>query len=326
LACFALPLWSEGKPPAGRLCAAIGVAVLVGGNLSPLGTHHHWRYEAWLQLGCSLGLIALALATSRGPRIPLLPVADAAAVAAASLLVVSTLMPWQKVCAGGACDSVSGWMLTVSAVAGGLAVIFIVLLLGFQRHVVELSVGAAIYVMVAGFAITQVPEGHFGYGAPLAFAGAALLLVAPARRLGSLPADRKRLPVRIVPMAVCLGFLALPVATLMGRFVLSHEWRGYWLWLEVGAILVVLRLFGRWLGGPKVDDELVLLPVVLLALTVLDVVLSRRAFGVISWVGWVSMSLCLLLAVLGWLERTGRLENIRVPEEVWRVDRLPGES
>jgi len=325
LACFGLSLWRDGMPTGGRLCAAIGIAVLVGGNLSPLGTHHHWSYEAWLQLGCSLGLVALALVTSRAPRIALLPVADAAAVVAASLLVVSTLLPWQTVCAGGVCGSTSGWMLTATAVAGGLAVIFIVLLLGFQRYVGELSVGAVIYAMVAGYGIAQAP-GRLGYGAPLGFAGAALLLVIAARRLGSVPPDRKRLLVRLVPLTACLGFLVLPVVTMMGGFVLAHEWRGYWLWLEVGAILVALRLFGRWLGGPKDDDEFVLLPVLLFALTVFDVILNRRAFGAISWVGWLSVSLCLLLAVLGWLERTSRLENLRIPEEVWRVDRLPGES
>jgi hypothetical protein len=42
-----------------------------------------------------------------------------------------------------------------------------------------------------------------------------------------------------------------------------------------------------------------------------------------GWESWVSFGLCLLLAVLGWLERTNRLESFRVPEEIWRVDRLP---
>jgi len=59
---------------------------------------------------------------------------------------------------------------------------------------------------------------------------------------------------------------------------------------------------------------------------VLDVILIRRAFGTINWEGWVSVGLCVLLAALGWLERNGGLENFRLPEEIWRIDRLPGEN
>jgi hypothetical protein len=207
-------------------------------------------------------------------------------VAAASLLVVSMFLPWQKVCGsgGGACGSYSGWSLAQSPTAGGLAVILLVLLLGFRYLFVELAVGAAIYVLASGFVITQPPQAHLGYGAPLGFAGVALLLVASARRLGSVPPDRRRLLLRLVPMLACLGFLAIPIATMTGRLSQLVEvdlpWR--WYWLEVGAILVALTLFGRWLSRPTADDELVLLPLVLLALTVLTVVEDQRAVGTIS--------------------------------------------
>jgi hypothetical protein len=328
LACFALPLWGPRTPPGRRLVAVIGLAVLVGGGLNTLGSFH-WPYEAWMQLGCSLGLVAVALATSSGLRISLPPVADMAAVAAASLLVGAMFLPWQKVCGpgGGACSSYTGWTQGNSAMAGGLAVILLVLLLGFRLLSVELAVGAAIYVMAAGLVTTQPPElARLAYGAPIGFAGTALLLVAAARQVGSVPADRKRLLVRLVPMAASLGFLAIPAATITGRISqppdFDSPWQ-YWYWLTVGAILVALRLLGRWLGGPKTDDELLLLPLVLLALTVLAVTLTGRAFGVNGWESWVSFGLCLLLAVLGWLERTNRLESFRVPEEIWRVDRLP---
>ena len=330
LACFGLLLWGRRTGPGRRLATALGIAVLVGGGLSPLGLDVHWHYEAWMQLGCSLGLVALALATGRGLRISSPRVSDVAAVVAASLLVASMFMPWQKVCGGGACASTSGWTQFYSATAGGLAVTLLVLLLGFRHLFVELAVGAAVYVMAAGFVVTEFPRTDLGYGATLGFAGAALLLVVAARQLGSVPAGRRRLLMRFVPMIACLGFLAIPVATLTGGLSQSLEsdslWRVYWYWLEVGAILVVLRLLGRWLGGPKADDELVLLPLALLALTVIEVSLVRRAFGIISWEGWVSIGLCVLLAVLGWLERTSRLERFRVPDEIWRVDRLPGES
>jgi hypothetical protein len=328
LACFALPLWRPRTPPGGRLAATLGIAVLVGGGLSTLGiTPAHWRYEEWLQLGCSLGLVALALATSRGLRGSRLPIADAGAAVAASLLVVSMFLPWQKAsCGGGPCSSASGWTLSESAMAGGLTVILLVLLLGRRRLSVELAVGAAIYAMAAGFAATQFPREHLGYGAPLGFAGAALLLLAAGRRVGNLPPDRKRFVLRLVPMLASLGFLAIPVATIIRRLGQPPDFHSpwqYWYWLTVGAILVALRLLGRWLRGPKADDELVLLPLVLLALTALALTVTHRAFGVIGWESWVSIALCVLLAVLGWLERTSRLESFRVPEEIWRVDRLP---
>jgi hypothetical protein len=328
LACFALPLWGPRTPPGRRLAAALGLAVLVGGTLSYRGVHLHWPYEAWLQLGCSLGLVVLALATARGLRLSLLPVAEAAAAVAASLLVVSMFLPWQRVCGGGLCDSSSGWTLTNSSTAGGLAVIALVLHLGFQRLFVELAVAVAIYVLIQGFVITEFAQARVGYGAPLGFAGAALLLIAAARRLGNVPPDRKRVLLRFVPLIACLGFLAIPVVTMTGRLSqpLEVDSPWHWYWFELGAIIVALRLLGRWLGGPRADDELVLLPLALLVLTVLDVFLAHRAFGTFSWESWVSTGLCVLLAVFGWLERIGRLENLRVPEEIWRVDRLPGES
>jgi hypothetical protein len=62
----------------------------------------------------------------------------------------------------------------------------------------------------------------------------------------------------------------------------------------------------------------------LLSLTVLDLIVARRYDGVISWESWVSLGLCLFLATFGWIERKGGVEHLRVPEEIWRVDRLPG--
>src|SRR5262249_43543914 len=143
LACFALSLWGPGTPPRRRLVAALGLAVLVAGSVATLG-NVHWPWEAWLQLGCSLGLVALALLTSRGLRLSLPPVADAAAVAGGSLLVGSMFLPWQRACGDGFCGSARGWTLAQSATAGGLAVILLVLLLGFRHLSAELAVGAAI--------------------------------------------------------------------------------------------------------------------------------------------------------------------------------------
>jgi len=324
LACFGLPLWGRGTPPGRRLAAAVGTAVLTVGDLSWLGTHVSWPYEAWLELACSLGLVLLALVTGRDLRIGRPSVADAAVVFAASLLVVSLFLPWLKFCGRGVCAPASGWMQTWSATAGGPAVILLVLLLGFQRLFAELAVGAAVYVTATGLEIG--PFTQLGYGAPLGFAGAALLLLGSARRLGDVPTDRRRLLARLLPMAACLAFLAIPIAALANRLSphlqFDAPWRLYW--LGAAAILVATRLLGRWLGGPRDDAELLLLPLALLALTALDLTVFGRALGMISWEGWVTVGLCLLLAVLGWLDRKRGLDSFRVPDEIWRVDRLPG--
>ena len=123
-------------------------------------------------------------------------------------------------------------------------------------------------------------------------------------------------------MAACLAFLAIPVATLTGRLSLRLEfdspWRLYW--LEAAAILVALRLLGRWLSGPRADRELVLLPLALLTLTALNLIVDR--IPGVSWEGWVSVVLCAVLVAFGWIERTGGVERFRLPE-IWRIDRLP---
>ena len=326
LACFGLPLWRRAAPPGRRLVVTAGLAVLTCAYLTPLGIHHHWAYERWLALGCALGLLGLALATARGLPVSVPPVADAAALVAACLLLGSLFLPWQRDCRQGACFSTSGWSTVIySATAGGLTVILIVFLLGFRRLVAELAVAVAIYVMATGSELTQ--YSRLGYAAPLGFAGAALLLLLAARQLRRVPIARNRV-FRLVPMSACLAFLAIPVAALTGRLSPHLEfdspWRVYW--LGVAAILVALRLLGRWLSGPGDDPELMFLPCALLALTALDLIVDQREVGTISWEGWASVVLCVVLLALGWIERNGGLERLRVPDEIWRIDRLPGES
>ena len=91
--------------------------------------------------------------------------------------------------------------------------------------------------------------------------------------------------------------------------------------LEAAAIVVGLRLIGRWLTGPGADIELLYLPVALLALTSLDLG-ERQHIYAIGWEGWLALALCVLLIVLGWLGQRGSLDNFRIPDEIWRVDRI----
>jgi hypothetical protein len=312
--CFGLPFWTRPTAMRVRLAAAGGAAVLTGAYLSSLGPAA-WPYEAWLALGCSLGLVALAVLGTRVPRQAPRHWIDAVTVAAAVLLIASLFLPWLKGLQG------NGWSVVFSAMAGSLAVLLLALMLGAGYFPVELALGAAIYVMAAGFELTQ--YAHLGYGTPSGFAGAAFLLLGAARGLSSVSRDPRRLATRLVPLLACGCFLAIPIAALTNRLSPPLELDSPWrvIWFEVAAVLVALRLLGRWLGGSRDDSELLMLPLVLLALTVLDLV-AIRGQG-ISWEGWASVVLCAALVALGWVERNGGLERLRVPEEIWRVDRLP---
>lgn len=311
IACLSLPLWGLGRGSRARLAVALSLAVLA--SAPPVDSGFHGPWEMWLVLGCSLGLLALALVTGRVLRIGAPSIADAAALVAGALLLVSLFLPWQK--AGPA----HGWSVTVAATAGGLATVLLAVLLATARFSGALAAAAAVYVVAAGFEVTQFSR--LEYGAPLGFAGAALLLL-PILRLVRL-VDATRLLARLLPILACAGFLAVPVVALPKSFslwwVLESPWHIYW--LEVAAIVAALLLLGCWLTARPDDPALLLLPLVLLALTALDLV-ELRGEG-ISWLGIASVGLCLLLAALAWLERNGGLDRLQIPEEIWRVDRLP---
>jgi hypothetical protein len=304
LACFALPLWGRNAPATTRLAGAAGIAVLTAGYLAPVGTHVRWPWELWLLLGCAAGLLVLALVT-HPPRRIARPSIESAALTAAGVLVLAALfLPWE--------DGLTGWSLSLPSTAGALTVILLVLLLRFERLFVELALGVEIYILAAGLA-----SGSLDYGAPIGFAGAALLLLLAARRL------RIRVQLgRVLPLGACAAFVAIPVLTYTDRVFWAEAlspWRLFW--LEIVAIVAASRLFARWLNRPRDSREIVALPFVLLALTALDLIYDR--YEGLRWGGVATVVLCLLLAGFGWAERNGKLEKFRIPEEIWRVDRLP---
>jgi hypothetical protein len=69
-------------------------------------------------------------------------------------------------------------------------------------------------------------------------------------------------------------------------------------------------------GSANPGEQLIVVPLVLLALTALDLIRFRN--GDVVWGAVIVVGLCLLLALCGWFE-----EGSRVPGEIWRVDRLP---
>ncbi|HUZ15055.1 MAG TPA: hypothetical protein VMU72_02615 [Gaiellaceae bacterium] len=317
IASFGLTFWLGAEPPLRRLSAAAVILVLAVGGFSTLGTHVHWPYEAWLAIGCAAGLLVLALATSGRPRLTWPTRPHALALEGAALLLASLFFNWERSCptrGSGTCFVANGWS---GGLSGGLVALFVVLLLGFRRLAPELAVAVAIYVAASGLSITA--YGNLSWGAFLGFGGVALLLLA----VGLRPWKVANAGVWLIPVAACLAFLAIPVATLSGRLSTRIEIYGAWQLrlLEVAAIVVALRLIGRWLSGPAADDELLLLPVALLAFTGFDLGARQHVFF-IGWEGWLALALALLLVALGWLGRSGRLDDFRIPEEIWRVDRI----
>ena len=115
-------------------------------------------------------------------------------------------------------------------------------------------------------------------------------------------------------------------------FILPTDWTfrdaALYSWLSVPGLLLGLYLVRLWVSrmrGPAATGyELVLVPLVLLTLAALELIRFRDS-GVI-WAAVILVGLCLVLMLLGWIEEDRGLENLRVPDEVWRIDRLPGES
>lgn len=312
LACFLLPLWVRTSDRRQRLAFTAAIAVLTAAFLVPFrSVYSQWPWEFWLLLACAAALLALTLATAGGLRPAQRSGAEAAVVGAAIAFLVTLFLPWQAHCADSRCVTpTNGWSATGHA--GVFTVLMLLGLLGYRRSFRELSVGAAVYVVAGGLATTS--DSGLGYGAYLGFAAAAVLLSLAVRRLRPTLA-------RLFPLVACLGFLAFVVAP-MTRTHSLFEFQSPWTQSELAAaaIFVALRLFVRWSDRPKDSDEIVLLPLALLAVTGLDLIWARDRG--ISWEGLASVFLCLLLAAFGWIERHGRGLRLRVPDEIWRVDRI----
>lgn len=333
-ACLGLFAW-HGRRPAPRLATAAATGVLVAAYLSPARhVYAEWPYELWLQLACAAGLLLLGLVGCWGLRFEPPPPYELAVIAASVLLVVSLFFPWQSVSGYGMTEfTQGGWSL--AELAGVLALGLLVALVWARRFVRKLAIGAALYVLATalGMAIPQpngivphnVPPPRLSveYGALIGFAAAALLAVFGLGRVR--PVWDKRLLVRLAPMLAALALLSFEVAPsvlnlgdLLGRSNLFAFQSPFVTLGVVAAIamLLTIRLLLRWVEGPTDSTEIVWLPLALLALTTLAVThdaIVATVDGIlgpiygkgISWEGWVSVFLCLLLTACGWVERRG---------------------
>lgn len=327
------------------LYAALTAAVVTGA-----GTNAIWpettRYGAWLALGFAIALIAVAALMPRRPRLARPSVAVGLGAAAAGVLVVSLFLPWQQFCIPGgrsygpgigACIGTTGWAnAEPGAVTGILALLLIVGAFAagpIALPPTEIVLGVATLVAATGASIGTSPgyrSWSFGYGAYIGFAATGILLFIALARVRPPRIETRHALVRLVPLAAAFAAFATVVLPLWS--VLPDRWSREEVvlngWYAVAGVLLAIHLARRWLESarriPFPSDELVLLPLALLALTALALV-RNRGEGM-TWGGGILAGLCLLLAWLGWLESKGRLETLRIPSEIWRVDRLPGEG
>lgn len=334
---LATPWMRAGRP----LYAGAAIAVLTGGAVHGLASPTHVDYGAWLSLGFALALVA-GVALARKGSLPAAPSLGGGLAAAAGVFVVALFLPWQEFCAPngsslghglGRCVAEAGWTIGESgAVAGTLAIVLIVAVAvaaSSAASSAELTLAIAILTASGGATIADdsgFPGWHVSYGAYLAFVAAAILVLAALARIRLPRLESGGAIDRLTPLAASLACLCVVAFPLWG--VLPERWslqtdvlQG---WYAMAGVLLTIHLLRRWLesagGASPGAYELVLVPLLLLALTTLELV-RERDLG-LTWGGGILVGLCLLLTLFGWIERRGGLRRLEVPE-LLRVDRLP---
>jgi hypothetical protein len=325
--------------------AAFAVAVLTGASLNAIWPNTI-RYGAWIALGFALALGVVTAAARRDEQLARPTFAIGLGALAATVLVVSLFLPWQQFCNPdgrpyghgiGSCIGTTGWANgEFGSFTGVLALLLIFGALAATRLAfppTEIVLAIATLVAVMGASLGKsigYPSWSFGYGAYIGFAATGILLFIAFSRVPPPRIESRHALARLGPLAA--AFAAFVTVALPLWAVLPDRWSSQAAvlkdWYAVVGLLLTIHLLRRWLESarrtPFPSDQLVALPLALLALTALELI-QRRSEGM-TWGGGILVGLCLLLALLGWMEPRGRLESIRVPEELWRIDRLPGES
>jgi hypothetical protein len=137
--------------------------------------------------------------------------------------------------------------------------------------------------------------------------------------------------VRAVPLAASVLCIVAVVVPLW--FVLPESWHfqasALYGAFAVPGVMLALYLVRLWAGrvrGPaNTGHRLTLVPFLLLTLASLELIRFRSNSDVL-WGPLILVGLSLLLALYGWIEEDRGVENFRIPEAIWRVDRLPGEN
>ncbi|HLX31928.1 MAG TPA: hypothetical protein VKR79_04085 [Gaiellaceae bacterium] len=307
-----------------QLPLTVAVAVLVGAATTiKVFPQSSLSYGACLGLGCAVALVALQALRARPWRVPAAPRGAALVRSAAALvLVVALFLPWERLqiqIPGGA-FTVNGWQELSGAAAGALALLL--LAAPALPYAVEAVTAIAFLVASTGTGFGSFPGFRVAYGAYVGFAATALLVVGALMTLRPVALNRRRARVVAVPLAasVCsLGAVVVPTWNILPESWPATAVTG---WFVVAGVLIAIYLIRAWTRG----GHLVMPALSLLALPVFELILRRDELGLI-WGIWILIGLCLLLVVLGWIEEYGGgLGSFRIPEEIWRVDRLPGEN
>lgn len=315
---------------------ALAIAILTGGAASAAPFSYEHLYGTWIGVGCAVSLVALEVVRAWPVRLPDLPRGLAAVrTAAAALLIMALFLPWETFHVGGASGSgTDGWYSAVGAAAGGLALVLLAApaLPAFESYVLDTVVAVVIFVSVMG---TAFREDSFvygaGYGAFVGFAAAGILLATALVPLRPGHVDRRRALVRAVPLAASVLCIAAVVVPLW--FVLPESWHfqasALYGAFAVPGVILALYLVRLWAGrarGPAITGHrLTLVPFLLLTLASLELIRFRSNSDVL-WGPLILVGLSLLLALYGWIEEDRGVENFRIPDAIWRVDRLPGEN
>jgi hypothetical protein len=316
-----------------RLPFAIATAILVGGAASALAVSGSHRYGTWIGIAAAVLLVVLETVRALPTVLPAPPSgATVVRMGAAALLIVALFLPWQELRRPVVAESFAGWSTPTGAATGALCLLLLGLPAFRKVESYVLDVVAAIVLFVSVLATYSRAESfvfRIGYGAFVGIAAAAILLVTALAQVRPGHVDRSRALARAVPLA--LSALCVAAVVIPSWFVLPQDWRDQAAplssWLAVSGVLIGLYLIRLWAlrvrSPASTGGLLALVPLVLLALPSLELIRYRDDPNV-QWGAVILVGLCLLLAVFGWIEEHRGLEGFRVPEEIWRVDRLPG--
>jgi hypothetical protein len=317
-----------------RLPFAIATAILTGGAASsvPTGRLGH-LYGAWIGVGCAAALVALEAERAWPWQVPVLPRGlRTLRSAAAAFLIVALFLPWQEgrhlngVTYGGGVD---GWYSYTGAAAGSLCLLLLAIPVvpALEKYVLDMVAAAVIFVSMLATAFREETFAfRIGYGAFVGIAAAGVLLVTVLVPVRPGRVDARRALVRAAPLAASVLCAAAVVVPLWFVLPVTWEFQASPLYglLGVPGVLIALYLVRLWAlrvqGSPTTGNRLTLLPLTLLTLPSLELIRFRA--GDVIWGAVILLGLCLLLAVFGWIEDDGGLESFRVPDEVWRIDRL----
>jgi hypothetical protein len=326
--------WLLGSGRQFRLPFAVAIAVLTGGAASALALLTTGGFGRWIGVGLAVALVVVETFVTRPLRLPALPAPRIALrTGAALLLLVALFLPWQELRILPAHPETNGWAIYFGAFAGSLAVLLVV---AAVLPMLEAYAGRAVVViafLVAALGAVPFEEDavrfyRLGYGSFVGFAATGLLLLTvipplPTPRLG-----RDRVLMRAVAVTAsvaCLAAVVLPWWNVLPQ-TWSAEDTAVSSWVSIPAVFLALYLVRTWtrqMGRPTPTRHgLTLAPLVLLTLPALELIRGRGSQ--LSWAGVILVCLCVLLALLGWIEESrGGFESVRIPAEIWRVDRLP---